>query len=107
MLTVPDASDKRAMRTWIALILILGLAAYSNSFTGPFIFDDAGSISNNWTLESFTTALSPPKGAYTVSGRPILNLSFAINYAIHGTSVAGYHVVNLLIHLAAGLTLFG
>jgi tetratricopeptide (TPR) repeat protein len=106
MLIPSDASDKRAMWIWTALILILGFAAYSNSFTGPFIFDDAGSIANNRTLQSFTTALSPPKGAYTVSGRPILNLSFAINYSVHGTSIAGYHIVNLLIHLAAGFTLF-
>ena len=38
---------------------------------------------------------------------PILNLSLALNYAWGGTAVTGYHVVNALIHLLAGLILFG
>jgi tetratricopeptide (TPR) repeat protein len=39
--------------------------------------------------------------------RPVVNLSFALNYAIHGESVWGYHATNLAIHLLAALTLFG
>ena len=50
-------------------------------------------------------ALSPPNGA-AVGGRPLLNLSYALNYAIGGTAVAGYHLVNLLIHVLAAWTLF-
>ena len=102
-------SDVSGRLTWpVALIiLIAGLAAYSNSFHGEFVFDDAGSIAQNATLDSFKEALAPPKGAETVSGRPILNLSLAINYRLHGVEVTGYHVVNLIFHLAAGLTLFG
>jgi len=42
-----------------------------------------------------------------VSGRPVLNFSFALNYAISGEHPWSYHVVNLGIHLAAALTLFG
>ena len=37
----------------------------------------------------------------------MLNLSFAFNYAVSGADVWSYHVLNLAIHLAAGLTLFG
>src|SRR6202040_734708 len=36
-----------------------------------------------------------------------LNLSLAINYAFGGNSPWGYHAVNLVIHILAGLTLFG
>ena len=43
----------------------------------------------------------------TPSGRPVLNLTLALNYALGGFDVAGYHVLNLAIHLAAGLALFG
>jgi tetratricopeptide (TPR) repeat protein len=50
--------------------------------------------------------LSPP-GRLTTSGRPIVNLSLAINYAFGKTDVAGYHALNLAIHILAGLTLFG
>jgi tetratricopeptide (TPR) repeat protein len=34
-------------------------------------------------------------------------LSFALNFAVHGTATWGYHAINLAIHLAAALVLFG
>jgi tetratricopeptide (TPR) repeat protein len=37
----------------------------------------------------------------------VLNLTLAINYALGGVTPWGYHVVNLAIHILAGLTLFG
>ena len=43
----------------------------------------------------------------TAVGRPVLNLSLAINYALGGLNVEGYHVVNLAIHILAALALFG
>ncbi len=49
----------------------------------------------------------PPDGGLPVWGRPVLNLSFALNYALGGTQVAGYDAANLLIHLCAALALFG
>lgn len=98
--------------TWlaVALLAMLGLAAYSNTFAVPFLFDDEESISLNPTIRN----LWPPGPIFlpwaqgvTVAGRPIVNLSLAINYALGGVEVRGYHVFNLAIHLLAGLTLFG
>ena len=43
----------------------------------------------------------------TGGGRPVLNLSLALNYLMGGTAAWGYHLVNLLIHLCAGLVLYG
>jgi tetratricopeptide (TPR) repeat protein len=37
----------------------------------------------------------------------VINLTFALNYAMGGLNVWGYHAVNLLVHTLAGLTLFG
>src|SRR5205809_771724 len=104
--------DAHPQRPWLvpvcALIMIATtVAAYSNSLAGPFIFDDIGSIVENPTITSLTTALDPPSGGPTVSGRPVLNLTLALNYIISGSSVRGYHITNLVIHLAAGLALFG
>jgi protein O-mannosyl-transferase len=50
--------------------------------------------------------LWPPVAA-GIGGRPVVNLTFALNYAIGGYGVAGYHAVNLAIHLATALILFG
>jgi protein O-mannosyl-transferase len=42
-----------------------------------------------------------------VEGRPLINLSLAINYALGGYDVWGYHALNLTVHILAGLTLLG
>lgn len=93
------------------VIVVAGGLAYSNSLHGPFVFDDVASIVNNSTIRSLWPpgeALSPPGDwGLTVSGRPILNLSFAVNYAISGLEVWSYHLLNTLIHLAAGCVLYG
>ncbi len=41
-----------------------------------------------------------------MQGRPLLNLSLAVNYALSGTSVWSYHAANVAIHILAGLTLY-
>ena len=50
--------------------------------------------------------LTPPTET-SVARRPLVNLSFAINYAMGGLNVAGYRVVNLALHLACALLIFG
>ncbi len=98
---------------FLAGLLITGaaLAAYANTRHVPFVFDDIPSIVDNPTIRRLWppgTALSPTSGwGLTVSGRPVLNYSLALNYAIGGHAVESYHALNLLIHVLAGLTLFG
>jgi tetratricopeptide (TPR) repeat protein len=89
-----------------SLLVLAALVAYHNSFSGPFILDDIWSITTNPTIHRLGSALSPPpdKG---VGGRPMLNFTFALNYALGDLNVRGYHWFNLLIHTLAGLTLFG
>jgi tetratricopeptide (TPR) repeat protein len=88
------------------VIVLAALAAYHNSFSGPFILDDPLAITGNPTIKHLGSALLPPASA-TTAGRPVLNLTFALNYAFGGMNVWGYHAFNLLIHTLAGLTLFG
>jgi tetratricopeptide (TPR) repeat protein len=89
-------------------IVVAVAAAYSNSFSGPFIFDDIRGIQENKAIRSLRSpeALVPP-GNVAVARRPLTNLSFAVNYAIGKLAVRSYHAGNLLIHLLAALTLFG
>ena len=93
------------------LVVAAGLLAYHNSFTGPFIYDDEPSILTNPTIRHLWPIwrpLSPPhEGGITVEGRPLVNFSLAMNYALGRTAVWGYHATNLAIHLLAGLTLLG
>lgn len=106
----PPATSPRTIALAATVLVLAVLAAYSNSFSGPFIYDDKPAIADNLTLRHLWppwAALSPPHGGLTVDGRPVLNLSLAINYAFGGAEVGGYHAVNLLIHALAALALFG
>ena len=84
--------------------------AYANSLAGPFIFDDKPAILENPSirhLSALGAILSPPAIGNSVTGRPLVNLTFALNQAMSGDSPWSYHAFNLLIHLLAGLALFG
>jgi len=93
------------------VLILAGAAVYANSFAGAFVYDDTAAILRNPTIRHLGrlgTVLAPPGDqAGTVGGRPLVNLSLAINYALGGTRPWGYHAVNLGIHLLAALVLFG
>jgi Flp pilus assembly protein TadD len=93
----------------VTAILIVGIACYANALHGPFVFDDRSSIEENLTIRhlgDLTMALHPPPQT-PLSGRPIVNLTFAVNYALGGLAVDGYHLVNIGFHLLTALVLFG
>ncbi len=69
-----------------AVAIVLGCAAaYWGSLGSPFVFDDTDSIVANPSLRHLwppLAPLSPPHSeGQTVGGRPVLNLSLALNYA--------------------------
>ncbi len=105
----PRAPADAGRRVWVfgGLLVAAALLAWSNSFSGPFVLDDMPAITENPTIRGFASAFSPPGDGQTVSGRPLVNLTFALNWAIGGASVRGYHVFNLTIHVLAALALFG
>lgn len=92
-------------RTAIAIVACVstGLLIYSNSFSGKFLFDD-------WTqilASDQVRQMRPPVELVLASARPVATLTLSLNYALHGEHLWGYHLVNLAIHLAATLVLFG
>jgi protein O-mannosyl-transferase len=90
------------------VIVLAGALTYANSLSGPLLFDDQSAILDNpqirhlWPL---LDALTGPRHGVLTS-RPIVNFSFAINYAIGGLSVRGYHVGNVGLHILSALVLF-
>ena len=103
------AAPSRPLLVWAAVVVIAGLLAYSNSFTNPFVLDDDRAVLGNEqirTLWPVSVPLSPP-GETPVARRPLVNLSFALNYAAGGLDPAGYHAGNLALLLGGALLLFG
>ena len=105
------SSARSWSRRWLpSVCLVAGVAlVYWNTLRAPFLFDDTGAVVNNptirrlWSLDAFT----PPADGSTTTGRPVVNLSYALNIAISGESVWSYHALNLTIHALAALTLMG
>jgi len=86
-------------RAWLYPLLILAVTVltYANSFSGPFIFDDL-----TWIRE----IPENPHIRHPGTGRPLVCLTLALNYALSGLEPWSYHAVNLAIHAFAALVLF-
>lgn len=88
---------------WL-LLLAVTLAGHWTSLRLPFVFDDGLAVLENpslLALGDLPQVLSPPANGSGASGRPLVNLSLAINFALGGYSPVGYHLFNVLAH---GLT---
>src|SRR5262249_27888902 len=92
-----------------ALVLLVGViwSVYGEAINTPFVFDDSHSIVENQSITQLWPLLgdakqpgplNPPKSSPTC-GRPLVNLSFALNYHFGGLDPSGYHKINLLLHL--------
>ncbi|MBU5614599.1 tetratricopeptide repeat protein [Geomonas azotofigens] len=85
----------------LLLIAAIGVIAYGNSFHVPFLLDDEVSIVNNNVIKDLHRFLFDDGYAYNPR-RFLGYLTVALNYRLGGAEVAGYHVVNLAIHIISG-----
>ncbi len=109
-MTLAHISSKNNLfspRLSFGVILLLGLAVYSNCFNNPFVFDD-NSLLGNENIQELWPIYKPFlwSGESATAGRPILSFSFALNYALGGDKPFGYHLVNLLIHILNSFFLY-
>ncbi len=90
---------------------------YSNTFNASWHFDDIGNIVENPKLHisdiypdslNKTLRASIDGGYYNSQNfyRPVAMFSFALNWYFGGKKVFGYHLVNIMIHIAAAFFLF-
>ncbi len=91
-------------RALCLLIIVATSLAYAGSFRAEFILDDFDSIVRNGDIhslqwEAIRTTYGPT--------RAVVATTVAANYWFGGIDPVGYHLINLLVHVAAALTLFG
>jgi tetratricopeptide (TPR) repeat protein len=84
----------------ILLLSLLVIAIYSNTFSFTFHFDDESNITKNPWIKNLSNSL------YFSGSRYVGFLSFALNYHFGQLHVFGYHLVNLLIHIANGCLVY-
>lgn len=93
-----------------ASVVLLSIACYANSLRGALLYDDIPDIVHNDFVRDFDVArifTSPSWAAWVGIGyagyRPVATLTFALDYAVHGVSPLGYHLVNVALHAAVSL----
>jgi protein O-mannosyl-transferase len=105
----------KAGRFFPYLIICLStLVVYLSSFSGEFILDDNPFIKNNTYIRewhSIGSILSQEDGysygvEHTGYYRPLVNLSYILDYKIWGLIAPGFKVTNLILHMVTCFVLF-
>jgi tetratricopeptide (TPR) repeat protein len=102
--------------------LVVAFASFGPAINAPFDFDDRGTILENPSIRRLwplTAPLHTPGLGTAVSGRPVANYSFALNYALNRelgladehsmggrSETTSYHVVSILLHAISTFLLF-
>jgi len=92
-----------------ALMAVAVFSIYSNTLQSPFALDDLSNIQQNSHIRITRLnleALNQAGFESPLSNRPVAYLSFALNYYFHQLDVAGYHILNILIHIGCGLIFY-
>jgi len=112
------------IRLAIILIVLSVMLIYANSLKNSFVWDDAIVIAENSFVKSwknfpaiFSKAYLTPfsqieylginsAGSGETSYRPVVTLSYFIDYSIWKLNPFGYHLTNILLHIFNVILLF-
>ena len=84
-----------------AAISVVGALAFAGGLDGQFVLDDFIAIPHDSQMHRVW-----PWGPIGDVNRWLGVWTFQLNYALGGNEPLGYHLVNIAIHIAGGLTLF-
>ena len=85
----------------LAEILLVAALVYARVLHGEFQWDDFSSVVENHRIRNLEQVLAGFLPALIRSGRPVVDLTFALNHAAGGLDPFGYHLLNLAVHLCA------
>src|SRR6266550_1369559 len=101
------------------LLVAAAVLVYANSLSGAFVFDDTKQIAGNPALHSWSNILrafssdvwSFQRGTLTPDipppyYRPLFTTYLTLNYKLFGLWEPGWHLMNLLVHVAATVAVY-
>ncbi len=103
-----------ASRRWLIPLLVIAIVAtYGNTLSNGFHYDDYHSLVENPNIRDLSNipaffidpglfSSAPERAMY----RPLLLVTYALNYELHGYELAGYHLVNIALHLGCTLVVY-
>ena len=97
---------------WALAVGLTAISCYVNAVGNEFVLDDTRLIRDNLRIRSLANIphlfassywdVAGPQALY----RPLVLVSYAVQYAMHGLSPAGYTIVNIALHAAVSVLLF-
>ncbi|MCA9672790.1 MAG: hypothetical protein KC503_44665, partial [Myxococcales bacterium] len=117
--TAPPDRARGARRALPALVVALVVgASFSTALGGGFIWDDHNLIEHNrnirelsdipraFTRRFWDTGYELGVPLANVYYRPLVTLSFAVDYQLWGGAARGFHLTNVLLHVAVSLLVY-
>lgn len=103
--SVRSTSSPRPGRyLWLSVLAALfsGLI-YINALDNPFVYDDHRTVLQNRSIDDVWAVRTI---VYREMTRPVVNYSYAVDRAIWGEGVFGFHLTSILLHVVNVLLLF-
>lgn len=105
-------ASARARPRWAVVAVVV--AVYANTLPNRPVLDDGWVIFDNSLIKSLSNVPTIFGQAYNAAlpgenaglYRPVTTLSYAINYAVGGPNVLGYHLANIALHALCCLLVF-
>ena len=109
--------ESREDRDGVVFLILILLASlpYFNALANSFVYDDRDQVLANPYVHSFRyigkifgSTVWTFQGAQGVSNyyRPLMTFAYLISYKVFGRLAFGFHLVNLVLHIAVVLLLF-
>ena len=97
----------------LALIIGLGILAYANILQGTFVWDDEVLVAKNAYIRDFshlgnifTENILGGVKRMSAFYRPLQILTYAFDFRVWQLNPFGYHLTNVLLHIAAALAVY-
>jgi len=110
---IPNLSHKFLFLS-LALIIFVGVLAYTNSLQGQFLWDDESLVQYNPYIKDwshlpkiFTSRLGSAAKESGAFYRPVQTFTYLIDYSFWRLNVFGYHLVNMVWHILVAMSIFG
>lgn len=103
-MTRNSASRSFGSAAFPLMVVLIAAAAYSNSLWNGFVWDDELVVSGNpWIRDmgNLRHLFAPEylEGSGESTHRPVVTVTYFLDYALWGEDPFGFHLTNLLIHL--------
>lgn len=107
-----DSAQRRRIQ-WLAYALLIVLAAIIRmpALPGEMVWDDTPLVRDNPLIKSPLFIFEVFRhhlflDSFSAHYRPVQNLSFIVDYFFWGSDVYGFHLTNVLLHVASGVLLY-